>query len=117
MLIEQLQNIVENEYLDIVETAIIRDENELRILLYDSSFIDVWFSLTRKNKYSYHWERKNIDGSIYRHDNAPHSKWKNITTFPKHYHEMTEDNVKESYISDNPKIAIKEFLDFVREVI
>ena len=116
MIIEHLQNIAENEYPDIVDTAIIKDENELRIILHDSSFIDIWFSLSRTNKYSYHWERKQLDGTIYRHDNAPHSKWQNISTFPKHYHKMTEDNVKESYINDNPKIAIHEILDFVRKM-
>lgn len=115
MNIEILQNIAENNYPDIVDIAIIRDENELRIILHDSSYIDIWFSLTRSNKYSYHWERKQIDGTIYRHDNTPHLKWKDISTYPKHYHEKTEDNVKESYINDNPEFALREILNFARK--
>ena len=115
MNIEELQQIAENEYPEIIDTAIIMDENELRIILHDTSFIDVWLSPTRKNKYSYHWERRKLDDTIYRHDNVPHPKWKDISTYPKHFHERTEDNVKESYINDNPEIAIRENLDFVKD--
>ena len=79
--------------------------------------MDVWFSLTRNNKYSYHWERRKLDETIYRHDNVPHPKWKHISTYPKHFHKTSEDNVKESYINDNPEIAIQEILNFVREMI
>jgi len=42
-------------------------------------------------------ERRLIDGSIYRHDNRPHENLKNMKTFPKHFHEGSEGNIKESY--------------------
>ena len=87
--------------------------NEFRIFLIDKSFLDVWFSLKLTKKYSYHWERKQIDNSIYRHDNAPHIKWKNIKTFPKHFHNKTEFNVEPSYISDKPEKAIIEIMNFI----
>jgi hypothetical protein len=35
-------------------------------------------------------------------------------SIPKHLHNGTEENVIESYISDNPKKAVREFLDFIR---
>ena len=114
MNITQLNNIATTEYGDIVDSSVIRDENELRIILTDGSFIDIWFSLSKKGRYSYHWERKKIDGTIYRHDNVPHLRWKDIATYPKHFHESEESNVRESYISSNPEIAIREVLDFVR---
>jgi len=69
---KKLKDIAEVEFNDIVVDVIVADLNELRIILIDGSFIDVWFSLKLEGRYSYHWERKFIDGAIFRHDNAPH---------------------------------------------
>lgn len=110
--VQTLKDIAEIEFSDIVEDVIV-DLNELRIMLIDGSFIDVWFSLKLTGRYSYHWERRFIDGSVYRHDNAPHLRWKDISTFPKHFHNGSEDIVISSHISDNPELALKEFLGFV----
>lgn len=110
---ERLKDIAEVEFNDIVADVILTDLNELRIIVIDGSFIDVWFSLKLKGRYSYHWERKFIDGSIYRHDNAPHLRWRDIPTFPKHFHNGSEDIVILSHISDEPAVALKEFLDLV----
>ena len=114
---EQLREIAEVEFSDIVKEAVISDINELRIMLKEGSFIDVWFSLKLVERYSYHWERRAIDGTIYRHDNAPHNRWDTVTTFPKHFHNGSETNVLESYLSDRPETAIREFLIFVRNII
>lgn len=88
--------------------------NELRIFLVDGSFVDVWYSLKLHERYSYHWERRALDGAIYRHDNAPHRKWQSISTFPKHFHDGSEGNVIESHISEKPEAALRDFLGFVR---
>ncbi len=109
---ERLKDIAEIEFSGIVEETVVTDINELRIILIDGSFIDVWFSLKLKGRYSYHWERRFVDGSIYRHDNAPHYRWNVISTFPKHFHNGSEDVVGESYISDKPELALREFLNF-----
>lgn len=114
---KKLKEIAEVEFSDIIEDVILTDINELRIILIDGSFIDVWFSLKLKGRYSYHWERKFMDGYIYRHDNAPHKRWENIATFPKHFHDGDEDKVVQSHISDKPEEAIREFLEFVRKKI
>jgi hypothetical protein len=37
--------------------------------LVDGSYLDVWFSRKFPGRYAYHWERRHVDGSIYRHDN------------------------------------------------
>jgi len=87
--------------------------HRLRIFIVDGSFVDVWFS-ERLNRYAYHWERRHVDGKIFRHDNIPHTKWKYVRTFPKHYHDGSEERVVESNISDNPEDAIRGFLTFVR---
>lgn len=114
---EKLKEIAEIEFGDIVEDVLITDINELRIVLIDGSFIDIWFSLKLRGRYSYHWERKFINGSIFRHDNAPHMRWKDIPTFPKHFHNGSEDIVVSSHIADSPELALKEFLTFVSEHI
>jgi len=79
--------------------------------LCDGSFIDVYYST--KGKYSYHWNKRLATNEIYRHDNAPHKKWKRIPTFPKHFHNGSENIVVPSYIEDNPELALRQFLTFV----
>jgi len=113
--IKELKEIAEIEFSDMVEDVVLPDINELRIILIDGSFIDIWFSLKLKGRYSYHWERKFINGSIYRHDNAPHKSWENVKTFPKHFHDGDEDRVRESYLSEEPREAIRDFLNFVKK--
>jgi hypothetical protein len=114
---DRLREIAEVEFSDIVAEVLILDINELRVILTDSSFIDVWFSLKLHGRYSYHWERKAIDGKIFRHDNAPHKRWELIPTFPCHFHKGSETNVEESRISELPDVAMREFLSFARGVI
>ena len=115
--VERLGEIAEVEFADIVTQASVPDVNELRIILSDGSFVDVWFSLKLSDRYSYHWERRAIDGKIYRHDNAPHRRWQFVDTFPKHFHDGTEAEVSASHISQVPEEALREFLTFVREKI
>jgi hypothetical protein len=110
----RLKDIAEVEFPDIVEEAIVPFANELRIILKDGSFVDVWFSLKLMDRYSYHWERRGIDRRIFRHDNAPHKSWQFVATFPKHFHDGSEDIVSESRISNAPDEALREFLSFVR---
>jgi len=113
----KLKEIAEIEFYDIVKDVIIPGINALKIILVDDSFVDVWYSLKLENRFSYHWERRHIDGSIYRHDNAPHKKWRNISTFPGHFHCGNEDHVIESDLEENPGIDLRAFLTFIRQKI
>jgi len=88
---------------------------KLRLNIVDGSIVDVFYS--SGGKYSYHWDRRIINGTIYRHDNAPHKRWREIKTFPKHFHEETEYAAKESCISADPLFAIEEFLEFVKSML
>jgi hypothetical protein len=54
---------------------------------------------------------------IYRHDNAPHRRWEAVATFPRHFHNGSETNVSESYLSAVPEEALREFLTFVRAIL
>jgi len=98
----------------VVGTEIV--EGKLRIFIADDSFIDIWFSEKRKGVYAYHWERRMVDGAIYRHDNLPDREARGLDTFPKHFHEGVEGIIRESHISDDPEEAIRQLLTFVREV-
>ena len=112
---ERLRQVAEIEFADIVVDTDIPDLNELRIVFTEGSFMDVWFSLKLADRYSYHWERRAIDGTIYRHDNAPHRRWQAVGTFPHHFHDGSENKVVESHLGANPEDALREFLTFVRE--
>jgi len=116
-LLQEIVEIVLREFLDIVDDTRIQFTSsgaveKLRVFLKDDSFVDVWLSST--GKYSYHWEHRHLSGLMYRHDNAPHARWERIETFPKHFHDGSEDNVRESHISDDPREAVRVFLDFIR---
>lgn len=85
---------------------------KLRLEIVDGSIVDVYLSVT--GRYSYHWERRLLDGSVYRHDNAPHKNWQHVQTFPKHFHNGAEETVGESHIGDDPLLALEQVLTFVR---
>lgn len=116
---ETLETISQREFGDIVVSAQIVSlptgmPLKLRLDIVDGSLLDVFISVS--GRYSYHWERRLVPANdLYRHDNAPHKKWQYVATFPKHFHDGREENVVESYISDVPEIAIRDFMLFVRE--
>lgn len=115
--VARLCEIAEIEFSDLVASARSPGTNQVRILVIDGSFIDVWYSLKLVGRYSYHWERLALDNTIYRHDNAPHASWRKIATFPKHFHNGSELNVVESHISSIPEEALREFLSFARKML
>lgn len=90
---------------------------KLRLEVIDDSIVDIF--LSSSGRYSYHWERRPIDGTIYRHDNAPHQRWKHIATFPKHFHNGSEadEDVEASVIGDDPVEALRQFLHFVEATL
>lgn len=119
-LFREIVDLVQSEFFDIVVDVQLRFTSSgvverLRLFLRDGSFADVWLSAS--GKYSYHWEHRHIGGLIHRYDNAPHGRWKGIRTFPKHFHDGNEDNVKESAIPDDPLCGTKYFLSFVRDYL
>lgn len=118
---EALKAIALTDFPDIVVDAQIMslptgDPLKLRLDIVDSSFLDVFVSAS--GRYSYHWERRlTAAGDFYRHDNAPHSNWRGVTTFPKHFHHGGERNVTASHLSDEPGAALRAFLIFVRGIL
>ena len=90
-----------------------------RVFFADDSFPKVWLGYNDNpmGRFGFHWERRHIDGAIYRHDNAPHGSWKTVASFPKHFHNGSELNVEASHLPDAPLDAIRYFLDFARNII
>ena len=115
-LYSKLAQIALSEFADIVIDTLIF-EGKLRIFLKDDSFIDIWLSIKKRGVYAYHWERKSVDGTIYRYDNLPDPRAKKLKTYPKHFHFKIEENIIESEINDIPEEAIKTVLEFVRKII
>ena len=90
---------------------------KLRLHICDGSYVDVWFSRKIPGRYAYHWERRHIDGKIYRYDNRPHMSMRRMGTFPRHFHDGSDDVVVESHLSDDPVEAVRSFLIFIRNRI
>lgn len=103
----------------VLETKIITlssgEPAKLRIELIDGSFADIWIS--KSGKYSFHWDRLEIDGTIYRYDNAPHKSWNYTSTFPHHFHNKDEKSVIDSDMPSNLRMQMKHFMEFVRNRI
>ena len=115
-----LIEIVNEEFNDICEDAAIMFSTtgraqKVRIYLIDNTIVDIWIS--RDGRYSYHWSNKGVWDYVLRHDNAPHEKWKTVSTFPKHCHDGSESNVVSSKIPDDPIAALNYFLHRVKEKI
>jgi len=108
-----LKRIIDTEYADISSDSII-SRGKLRTFLHDDSFIDVWFSIKIAGRFSYHWERRHIDSSMYRHDNFPDTNWQRVSTYPKHFHNGSQDAVEESHIDENPVVGLRQFMEYVR---
>ena len=47
----------------------------------------------------------------------PDLSWKDIPTFPKHFHNGSEDVVISSHIPDEPESALRDFLQFAAKHI
>ncbi|MBP7865764.1 MAG: hypothetical protein KA419_07420 [Acidobacteria bacterium] len=115
--VSQLVEMALVEFSDIVIDAFVPGPNELRIFLVEGSYLDAWYSLKLEGRFSLHWERRAIDGRIYRHDNAPHLRWQTVSSFPLHFHDGDEETVTTSDLHPLPENALREFLCFIRKTI
>lgn len=114
--LSKLKRIVDIEYNDITRDSSIHHD-KFRVFIRDGSIVDIWFSKKIPGRFSYHWERRQIDGKIYRHDNFPDPRWKEVATFPKHFHNGSQNRVQESKINNDPASGVREFMDFIRKML
>ena len=96
-------------------TDVIRLPTKTRILLNDSSYIDVHFSHVLRGRFSFHWERRHLDGRVYRYDNFPDRAARSLRSFPRHFHRGRQAPVVLPLFRARPDLGFSDFLDFVRE--
>ena len=116
ILLEQLIGIIETGYADFVLDCEIIN-GKLRVYLTEGSTLDIWYSRRMEGRYAYHWERRHLNGTIYRWDNAKHEAWKKVSTYPHHFHEGEDRQVSESLLPHNPIKDIKYILKYMRDIL
>ncbi len=112
----QLARMVEREFSDIVEQVEARKER-LRLHVIDGSFIDVWFSRRIPCKYAFHWERRHIDNTVYRWDNAAHRRIERLETFPHHFHEGNQHCIRPFKAKETMEDTLRIILEYVRRQV
>ena len=80
----------------------------------DGSFTDVWFSRRIPCKYAFHWERRHIDGTVYRWDNAAHRRVEGLETFPHHFHEGSQHSIRPFRVKETVEDTLRVVLEYVR---
>ncbi|MFZ5821000.1 MAG: toxin-antitoxin system TumE family protein [Chloroflexota bacterium] len=83
--LESLARIAEVEFSEIIADSV-RLGEKLRLFLPDTSYIDIWLSTILQDRFGFHWERRHLDGSVYRYDNFPDTAWRTVDTYPRHFH-------------------------------
>ena len=112
----RLARLVEGEFADIVEQVEV-GRDRLRLHVVDGSFIDVWFSRRLPCKYAFHWERRHIDGTVYRWDNAAHRRIEGLETFPHHFHEGSQHIIRPFKVKETMEDTLRAILEYVRRRI
>lgn len=115
----KIKEILENEFSDIIiETKDIHTRrsigsNKIRCIIKDGSFVDIFVS--QSLRFSCHWERRALDGKIYRVDNAPNHP--EITSSPWHFHYGSDSMIKPFEGSTEIDKIIKSFFNLIRSII
>ncbi|MEX2726160.1 MAG: DUF6516 family protein [Candidatus Sigynarchaeum springense] len=111
--LSKLEHIIQIEFPEIIMSTKV-DLNKLRVNLIDTSFIEIFHSFSLPDRWAFHWERRHVDGKLYRHDNIPHTQWNTVSSFPWHFHNGGEDAVEYSSFGSDPVINTRIFLKFVK---
>jgi hypothetical protein len=90
---------------------------KLRILLADTSYVDVWLSRKLSGRFGFHWERRHLDGTIYRFDNFPDASWSSVPTFPFHFHDGKQERVIEAPFAVDVEQGFRQFMAFTQQKI
>jgi len=114
--LDRLRRIAEVEFSSIVvQTNVLGAK--LRVLLTDTSYIDVWVSRKLNGRFGFHWERRHLDGRIYRYDNFPDTNWSSVATFPFHFHEGDQSTVIVAPFAPIAEQGFREFMAFVQRMM
>jgi hypothetical protein len=109
--LDKIRRIAEVEFTSIVDYAEPMGA-KLRLVLSDSSYVDVWLSRKLEGRFGFHWERRHIDGRIFRYDNFPNTNWQDVSTYPYHFHNGSQDTVVASPFGQEILQGFREFMAF-----
>jgi len=82
--------------------------------LIDDSIVDIWLSRRLVGRFGFHWERRHLDGTMQRYDNFPSSAWRDVATYPRHFHNGSQDAVEAAPFAGELPESFREFMNFVR---
>ena len=91
--------------------------SKLRVTLSDASYVDVWLSRKLAGRFGFHWERRHLDGRIYRYDNFPDTNWSSVSSFPFHFHNGNQDTVVTAPFATEPEQGLREFMAFAQRTM
>ena len=114
--LDLLRRVAEVEFAAIVvQTDVLGAK--LRVLLTDTSYVDVWASRKLSGRFGSHWERRHLDGRIYRYDNFPDTNWSGVSTFLYHLHDGDQDTVVAAPFALTLEQGFREFMDSVQRTM
>lgn len=114
--LDRLRRIAEVEFAaTVVQTDMLGAK--LRVLLTDTSYVDVWVSRKSRRRFGFHWERQHLDGCIYRYDNFPDTNWSGVSTFPFHFHNGDQNMVVAAPFAPALEQGFREFIAFVQRTM
>ncbi len=116
MPLDSLRRIAEVEFADMVIQAESMGSTA-RLFLVDGSHVDVWATRKLEGRFGFHWERRHVDGRIYRYDNFPDANWLSVSTFPFHFHDGEQGNVVAAPFATTLEEGFRGFLGFVRRLL
>lgn len=111
-----LRRVAEIEFGDFVTDAQTLGE-KVRLFLNDGSYIDLWLSQQLPDRFGFHWERRHLDKTFYRYDNFPNSAWREVDTYPRHFHNGAQEAVEAAPFSAELLTGFRDFLSFVKDKI
>ena len=86
---------------------------KLRLFLNDGSYLDVWLSRRLHERFGFHWERRHLNGTFYRYDNFPNTAWRDVGSYPYHFHNGSQDQVGATPFSTDLLTGFREFMHFI----
>lgn len=110
--LQQIRRIAEIEFAPLISTAQPLG-SKLRLFIRDGSFVDIWVAERLPNRFGFHWERGHLDGTLFRYDNFPDTLWRNLETFPFHFHNGSQEKVESSMFPTDLLAGFRAFMTFL----
>lgn len=113
--LEELVRVALDHAADLIIEVLEPSPYKRRLVFRDRSFLDLYLSISQSDIYAFHFERRHIDETLFRVDNYPHHSARQAQSFPHHFHNRRDAQVKESAFGISPEGVLVNFLAFIRE--